>query len=163
MALVTGVIVRGVRAGMLGAMDTSWTSLGLYYGLTGVLYLSALTAHVGNYPLRQWAWRVPAFAVLESAAEAAASAGLIWLGREPIGASLAGWSDWSGLAWGGLQYRLAAAVVFGGILAAIVAVVRRALPEQAVEAMDMEGDRETAEFRRESLEQASPIERVLKR
>jgi hypothetical protein len=163
MALVTGVVVRGSRAGMLGALDTSWTSLGLYYGLTGLLYLSALTAHVGNYPLRQWLWRVPAFAVLESAAEAGASALLIWLGREPIGAAMATWSDWSGLAMGGFQYRLAAAVVFSALLAGIVAVVRKALPEEDVEAMDAEGDRETAEFRRESLEQATPLERVLKK
>lgn len=164
MAVLTGLVVRGVRAAMLANLDTSWTSLGLYYGLTALLFFSALTAHVGNYPLRQWLWRVPVFAAVESAAEAAASAFLIWLGREPFGTTMATWGDWSTLAWGGLAYRLLAAAIFGGIMAAIIVAVRATLLKaDEVQAMEAEGDRETGQLRRESLEMAGPIERVIKR
>lgn len=164
MAVLTGLVVRGVRATLLANLDTSWTSLGLYYGLTALLFFAALTAHVGNYPLRQWWWRVPVFAAVESAAEAAASAGLIWLGREPFGTAMATWGDWSTLAWGGFAYRLLAAVLFGGIMAAIILAVRTTLlAAEERQAMDAEGDRETGQLRRESLEMAGPIERVIKR
>ena len=164
MAVLTGFVVRGVRAAMLANLDTSWTALGFYYGLTALLFFSALTAHVGNYPLRQWLWRVPVFASVEAATEAVASAGLIRLGREPFGTSMATWSDWSTLAWGGFAYRLLAAVVFAGLMAAIVMAVRATLLEaDEVRAMEAEGDRETGQLRRESLEMAGPIERVIKR
>lgn len=164
MAVLTGLVVRGVRAALLANLDTSWWALGFYYGLTSLLFFSALTAHLANYPLRQWLWRVPVFAAVESAAEAAASALLIWLGREPFGTAMATWGDWSTLAWGGLAYRLLAAVVFGGLMAAIVAAVRTTLLKaDEVQAMEAEGDRETGQLRRESLEMAGPIERVIKR
>jgi hypothetical protein len=163
MAVLTGLVVRGVRAALLANLDTSWASLGFYYGLTAMLFFSALTAHVGNYPLRQWLWRVPVFAAVESAAEAAASALLIWVGREPFGTTMATWGDWSTLAWGGLAYRLLAGVIFGGIMAAIVVAVRATvLKADEVQEMDAEGDRETGELRRESREMAGPIERVIK-
>lgn len=163
MALLTGVVVRSVRAGLLVNLDTSWAALGFYYGLTGTLYLSALTAHLANYTTRQWLWRVPVFAAVEAAAEAAMSAGFIALGREPMGTARATWSDWSSLAWGGFWYRLILAVVFGAVLAVIITVVQRALlRREVVEAMESEADAETGELRRKSIEMASPLGKVLK-
>jgi hypothetical protein len=156
MALVTGIVIRGVRASMLTNLDQSLTSLGFYYGLTGLLYLSSLTAHVGNYPLRKWLWRVPAFALIEAAAESLASAALISAGREPMGTAMATWSDWSTLAFGGLWYRLIVAIGYGLLLAGIVLLVRTTfLEKEQVEVMEVEGDRETGELRRESIEQVS--------
>lgn len=163
MALPLGVALRLLRAALLGSVEQSWGALGLYYGVTGVLYLSLLAAHLANYPVRHWLWRVPAFAAVEALAEAATSAALIALGREPLGTVRATWADWPTLAIGGFWYRAAAAAVFSLLLAAIVTAVRvTLLKREDAAAMDEEANRETGALRRASIEGAGPIERVLK-
>lgn len=163
MGLLVGVTLRLLRAALLGSLGQSWGALGFYYGVTGLVFLAALAVHLANYPLRQWLWRVPAFVAVEALAEATTSAGLIAMGREPLGTMTATWADWPSLAIGGLWYRGAAAVLFSLVLAAVVAAVRlTVLRREEAAAMEDEANRETGAFRRVSIEGAGPIERVLK-
>jgi hypothetical protein len=102
----------------------------LYLGavLLGVIFLLAMvTAHLANYPLHQYLWRAPVFAVVEVGAEMTTSALLIALGREPNGTVRAHWDDWLGLGRDALLYRGVAIVVWGVILAGVVYLVRRTL------------------------------------
>ncbi len=155
MAVASGVLLRLVRAVLLGSLAPSWAAIGAYYAITGAIFFTAMTVHLGNYTVRQWLWRVPAFAAVESAAEAAVSLLLIAVWREPMGSTYAHYHDWWPLALSGLWYRELAAIVYAGLLAAVVQFVRYVmLPRDEREQMDAEGDRETAEVRRESVEQA---------
>ena len=89
---ITGLVLRGWRAVILGS--GSW--LFFIIGLTlGVLFLCGmLTWHLGNYPVRRWPLRALAFFVIEFAVEMGMSSVLIVLGRERYGSQLAGWGAW---------------------------------------------------------------------
>jgi len=96
-------------------------------------------------------WRVPAFALVESAAEMATSALLIVLQREPLGTSRAEFSHWAGMAVGVVLLRLAALALFALVLAGVVQVVRqlmarRAGPGEAVGEQDEEDEDEEEEL-----------------
>ena len=70
MALVTGIGMRLWRSYVLthGSAD-SWAWVGGTF-LVGVSFLFLMTAiHLGNFTLRNWTWRAPLFAVLESGTE----------------------------------------------------------------------------------------------
>lgn len=131
MAAITGVLLRALRAVTLArSPSTAVTAAALVLG--AALLLGMLTVHLANFPVRRWPWRVLAFAVVETAAEMAASAALIALGREPLGTTgRAGWGDLPGLALTTLQWRVAALALFALLLGAIVQVVRRLLPRHA--------------------------------
>ena len=70
MAIVTGVVWRLLRAVFLG---TGPTNSPLFFGSVialGVLvFFGMATLHLGNYPLKRWVWRVPAFAVIQGLAQ----------------------------------------------------------------------------------------------
>ena len=80
------------------AMTAGPTSSWLYFGATlafGALFvLGMATLHLGNFPLKHWLWRAPAFGALEAAAESLTSLGLIFAHREPIGSERAHPHDW---------------------------------------------------------------------
>ena len=98
MGMVTGVLLRVLRALTFTLGRASW----LYYGgalLVGAILLVGMaTAHLANFPVRRWYWRAPAFALVESAAEMATSLFLIAIHREPEGAARAGFHDWPSMA-----------------------------------------------------------------
>jgi len=125
MALVTGVLYRLYRA---LAMTTGPTNNWLYFGATFVLgtlfVLGMATLHLGNYPLKQWLWRAPAFGALEAAAESLTSLLLIHLHREPIGSERAHLHDWVEIAANTFFWRIVAVAVFALVLAGIVQFVR---------------------------------------
>jgi hypothetical protein len=155
MAIVVGLVLRATHGVLLGSLTSSWTALGAYYGITALLFGGALTAHLSNYTTRQWLWRAPAFGAVEAAAEALMSLAFIRLWREPMGSSYAQMSDWWPLATAGLWWRLVAAIVYASLLAAVVQFVRVAfIPPEERQRMDAEGDRETTEIARESVEKA---------
>jgi len=92
-----------------------------------VILLGMTTLHLANYPLHQYLWRAPVFALVEVAAEMSASALFIWLGREPVGTVRAHWNDWAGMAAHALLWRGLTIVLWGLILAGVVHVVRRTI------------------------------------
>jgi hypothetical protein len=126
MAVVTGVVARAYRMVAL-AHNASI----LFYVATFVLFfvwlLGMLTAHLANYPLHQWVWRVPAFAGIEILAEMAASLVLIWLGHEANGSVRAHLDDWPRMLARTTMFRGASMILWGLLLAAIILVVRRTL------------------------------------
>jgi hypothetical protein len=138
MALVTGVLLRVYRSYVLIHGATGWLLFGGTLAL-GVLFLLFMTtAHLANFPIQRWAWRAPAFAALECAAEMATSFLLIWIGREPYGSVRAELHDWPSMAIGTLATRGLMIVVWTLLLAGIVQIVRRvmagALEEEKEEA-----------------------------
>jgi hypothetical protein len=132
-AALTGLAVRLLRAAALGPdMGVAWFVGGVVAGI--LLLCGALTAHLMNFPIRKWLWRVPAFVGIEVAAEAGMSSILIALRREPLGAVRAGWGDWWTLAGQTLVERGLVAVAFALVLAGAVQVARRMLDGRSVEA-----------------------------
>ena len=115
-ALLTGVVVRLARSLLLSHQTTSPIYLGFSFATLAILLFGMLTAHVGNFPLRQWLWRVPAFALLESAAEALVSLVLIPVGREPNGSGTAVMGDWPAIVATLVSRRLLYLAVFGALL-----------------------------------------------
>jgi hypothetical protein len=127
MGVVTGVLLRVYRAFALANAPDHW----LYFGVSiavGVLFLCAMaTMHLGNYPVRHWLWRAPAFVGIEVATEMAMSALLILLHRERYGSQRAELGHWTSMAMQTLVYRFVVVASFALVLAAVVQVVRRFL------------------------------------
>lgn len=128
MALLTGVPLRLWRSYVLthGAPD-SWAWVGGTF-LIGMVFLYLMVAiHLGNYTLRHWTWRAPAFALLEAGTEILMSLALTTLGLEPLGADRAELSDWLPTSIRTLLLRLVGIVLFAAVLAVVVSITRRVL------------------------------------
>lgn len=124
MALVTGIIARLYRMMVLSQAATP-SSAAIALGLGALFLLLMTTLHLSRFPLRDWLWRAPAFAVAEGASEMLASLGLIWAGREPIGSSAAAHlHDWPGMAASTVAWRLIIISLFSLLLALVVKWVR---------------------------------------
>jgi hypothetical protein len=127
MSLVTGVLLHVYRAYVLTHGANGWLFFGgsLALGLLFLLFMT--TAHLANFPIQKWAWRAPAFALLECTGEMMTSLLLIWLGREPIGSARAEWHDWPAMSMGTLATRGLLILVWSLMLAGIVQIVRRVM------------------------------------
>ena len=124
-ALVTGVVVRVYRALVLvNAGNSSGLTLAALF-LIGVAFVFLMvTIHLSRFPLRQWTWRAPTFAVLEAVFECIVSLALILAHREPYGTGAATLGDWPALAGLVLIRRLIAIGGFSLLLALTVKLVR---------------------------------------
>ena len=133
MALLTGVALRLYRA--LVTIQSSGTWLWVAALVVGTIVLCAMTTvHLANYPLHQWLWRAPVFAVAVTAAESLTSLALIALGREPRGTARAEWGDWLPLAFDTLWKRGLVVCAWALVLAGVIWVVRRTiLREEKIE------------------------------
>jgi len=127
MAIVTGVLVRILRLLALTHGSNNWFYLGSMLAVGLIFLLGMLTAHLANYPLHQYLWRAPLFALIEVVTEMATSALLLALGREANGTVRAHWDDWVGMGLNALLFRGLAIVVWGLILAGVVQLVRRTI------------------------------------
>jgi hypothetical protein len=128
MALVTGVLLRLWRSYVLthGAPD-SWAWVGGTF-LIGMAFLFLMVAiHLGNFTLRHWIWRAPAFAILEAGVEILMSLALTTFGLEPLGADRAELSDWLPEGIRTLIIRLVGILLFVLVLAIVVSIMRRLL------------------------------------
>jgi hypothetical protein len=125
MAAITGVVMRLYRAFSLthGPTD-SWVYIALTFGAGMALLFGMATLHLGNFTVRHWLWRAPAFAAVEALAEALASLGLVALGREPLGTSRATFAEWGGIARDIAFWRILGICLFALLLAGMVQVVR---------------------------------------
>jgi hypothetical protein len=126
MALLTGIGLRAWRSFSLthGSSD-SWIWVGGTF-LAGTAFLFVMCAvHLGNFPLRKWTWRAPAFAVLEAGSEIVMSLALTALALEPLGSATAELGDWLPTAVRIFFFRLIGVLIFALVLAAIVSVLRR--------------------------------------
>lgn len=125
MAAVTGILFRAFRAlALTHGPSGSWAYVGGTVALGAIFLFGMATVHLGNFTLRQWVWRAPAFGAVEALAEALASLALILLHREPAGTARAHLHDWPQMAIGIFFWRVLAVVAFALLLAGIVQLVR---------------------------------------
>lgn len=129
MALVTGVGLRLYRVLVMTLFAHHWLAFGGAIALGVVVLLGMLTAHLANYPVRQWLWRAPAFAALEAVGEMVVSLVLIAVGREPDGSTRASFADWLPMGASVLLTRGLILCAWALVLAGVLHLVRRAMPE----------------------------------
>jgi hypothetical protein len=125
MALLTGVVLRVLRALAFTYGRASWLFYGLVLVLGTLVLLGMTTAHLANFPVRAWVWRAPLFAFVEVAGEMTTSLLLIGLGREPEGTSRAEFHDWRGMAFRALWQSELTICVWALLLVAAILLVRR--------------------------------------
>lgn len=128
MALVTGVALRLFWALVVteGPND-SLVFAGGMFALRLIALFGMVALHLGNYTVKHWVWRAPAFAVLEGVAESLTALALIALHREPLGSARATFADWPAIAAGTVFWRVVAVIAFALLLAGVVQLVRRLL------------------------------------
>src|SRR5947207_1483066 len=116
LALITGVVIRLLRAVVLthGNVSSSYLFAALVLGT--LFLLGMATLHLGRFPVREWPWRAPLFAVFETAGEMAVSLVLISLHREPWGTARAEYMDWQPMATAVLFWRLMEGCVWALLL-----------------------------------------------
>ena len=96
--------------------------------IVGLALLAAfVTLHLGNYPLRQWVWRAPSFALIQTAASLITSALFVALGMERLGSTAMGWPQWVGDIFPTLVRNVIAVCAYALLLAVAVQLVRRML------------------------------------
>ena len=132
MAVIAGLLVRLIRVGV-SEVTISWWGVFGAIALGLIVLLTTATAHLGNYPVKQWLWRAPLFGLAEGAAEAGVSALLTVIGVERLGSTRAHLSDWPSMATDtivgtpGLAFldgRVVMVSLFALVLAGVVQVVR---------------------------------------
>jgi len=133
MALLTGIVLRLLRALTFTHGRASW----LFYGaafLVGLLVLLGMTtARLANWTLRSWVWRAPLFALVEVAGEMATSLLLIALRREPEGAVRAEFHDWPSMALRAFLQSELSICLWAALLAGVILFVRRSGIAEGVE------------------------------
>jgi hypothetical protein len=122
-ALVTGVIARLYRMIVLSRV-TSVTGTAIAYTCGALFLLMMVTLHLSRFPIRDWLWRAPLFAIIESAFEMLTSLVLIALAREPLGTGAAHFHDWTGMALGTIGLRIVTIPFYALILGLTVKWVR---------------------------------------
>ncbi|HEX7594956.1 MAG TPA: hypothetical protein VF387_01310 [Gemmatimonadaceae bacterium] len=124
LALITGVVMRLFRAVVLTQGNASSTFLAASLVLGTLFLLGMATLHLGRFPVREWPWRAPLFAVIETAGEMTVSLVLIALHREPWGTARAEFVDWQAMATGVVFWRVLGVSVWALLLGATVSFIR---------------------------------------
>jgi hypothetical protein len=124
LALITGVLMRLFRAVVLTHGDATSAYLGAALVLGTLFLLGMATLHLGRFPVREWPWRAPLFAVFETAGEMIVSFVLIALHREPWGTARAEFVDWQAMATGVVFWRVLGVTVWALLLGVTVSFIR---------------------------------------
>lgn len=125
MALLTGVVLRILRALAFTHGRASWLFYGGVIILGTVVALGMTTAHLANFPVRAWLWRAPLFSLVEVIGEMGTSLLLIALGREPEGTARADFHDWPSMSLRALLQSELTICIWALLLAAAIIFVRR--------------------------------------
>jgi hypothetical protein len=125
MALLTGVVLRLLRALTFTHGRASWLFYGAAFVVGLLILLGMTTAYLANWTLRSWLWRAPLFALGEVAGEMATSLLLIAIGREPEGAVRAEFHDWPSMALRAFLQSEVSICVWAALLAGVILFVRR--------------------------------------
>ena len=124
LALITGVVIRVFRAVVLTHGDATSSYLVAALVLGTLFLLGMATLHLGRFPVREWPWRAPLFAVFETAGEMLVSLVLIALHREPWGTARAEFVDWQPMATGVVFWRVLGVSVWALLLGGTVSFIR---------------------------------------
>jgi hypothetical protein len=124
LAVITGVIIRLFRAVVLthGTASSSYLVAALVLGT--LFLLGMATLHLGRFPVREWPWRAPLFAIFETSGEMLVSLVLIALHREPWGTARAEFVDWQAMATGVVFWRVLGVSVWALLLGTTVSFIR---------------------------------------
>ena len=124
LAVITGVVIRLFRAVVLthGTATSSYLVASLVLGT--LFLLGMATLHLGRFPVREWPWRAPLFAIFETAGEMLVSLVLIALHREPWGTARAEFVDWQAMATGVVFWRVLGVSVWALLLGGTVSFIR---------------------------------------
>jgi hypothetical protein len=126
MALITGVLLRVLHVVFsTHGHGLDWHSFFGSFILLPIILLAMATVHLANYPVKEWLWRAPVFALAEALVEAFSSFALIMLGRERWGTARAELGDWPSMAGTILGFRFVIVCLFALVLGVIVQAVRR--------------------------------------
>ena len=125
MALLTGVVLRLLRALAFTHDRASWLFYGVLIVAGSLILLGMTTAHLANFPVRAWAWRAPLFALVEVVGEMTISLALIALKREPEGTARADFHDWPSMSMRALAQSELMICIWALLLAAVIVFVRR--------------------------------------
>jgi hypothetical protein len=125
MALLTGVVLRMLRALTFTHARASWLFYGAAFVVGLLILLGMTTAYLANWTLRSWLWRAPLFALIETVGEMATSLALIALRREPEGAVRAEFHDWPSMALRALLQSELSICLWAALLAGVILFVRR--------------------------------------
>lgn len=124
--VVTGLVVRLYRALTLTVgPNESMLYVGAAFVVGQLIVLGMATLHLGSFTLKRWISRAPLFALTEAATELLVSLGLIGLGVERLGSVRATFGDWPALAVNTLLARVLVVLLYAGVLAGVVQLVRR--------------------------------------
>ena len=141
MALLTGVVLRLLRALTFSHAHASWIFFGVAFVLGTVILLGMVTAHLANWTTRSWMWRAPLFALLETAGQMGISLLLIALRREPEGTSRAEFHDWPSMALRALGRSELTICAWALLLAGAIVLVRRSGMARGVEREPLDSER----------------------
>ena len=133
MALLTGVVLRLLRALTFTHGRASWLFYGAAFVVGLLILLGMTTAYLANWTLRSWLWRAPLFALVEVAGEMATSLLLITIGREPEGAVRAEFHDWPSMALRAFLQSEVSICLWALLLAGVIMFVRRSGIAEGVE------------------------------
>jgi hypothetical protein len=138
MALLTGVVLRVLRALTFTHARASWWFYGAAFVVGTVILLGMATAYLANWTIRSWLWRAPLFALLETVGEMATSLVLIAMRREPEGTVRAEFHDWPSMAFRALLQSQLSICIWAALLAGVIIFVRRSgmAPEVEAEPVD---------------------------
>ena len=125
MALITGVVIRLLRALSFSYWRASWVFYAILLVAAVFLLLGMTTAHLANYPVRSWGWRAPLFALVEVLGEMTTSLLLIAVRREPEGTAHAAFHDWPSMAMRALLQSEVLICLWALLLAAVILFVRQ--------------------------------------
>lgn len=140
MALLTGVVLRLLRAVAFTYGRVSWLFYGLVFVVGTAIMLGMTTAHLANFPVRAWLWRAPLFALVEVVGEMATSLALIALGREPEGTARAEFHHWPSMALRAFAQSELTICLWALILATVIVLVRRSHMARDVDSDPLDPD-----------------------
>ena len=133
MALLTGIVLRLLRALTFTHGRASWLFYGAAFVVGLLILLGMTTAYLANWTLRSWVWRAPLFALVEVAGEMATSLILIAIRREPEGAVRAEFHDWPSMALRAFLQSELSICLWAALLAGVILFVRRSGIAEGVE------------------------------
>jgi hypothetical protein len=125
MALLTGIVLRVLRALTFTHGRASWIFYGAAFLAGTIILLGMATAHFANWTIRSWVWRAPLFALLETVGEMGTSLLLIALRREPEGTVRAEFHDWPSMALRALLQSELTICLWALLLAGAIVFIRR--------------------------------------
>jgi hypothetical protein len=140
MALLTGIVLRLLRALAFTHGRASWIFYGAAFVVGTAILLGMTTAHLANWTIRSWVWRAPLFSLLETVGEMGTSLLLIALRREPEGTSRAEFHDWPSMTLRALLQSELTICLWALLLAGVIVFVRRSGMAPGVEAEPLDQD-----------------------